>query len=657
MTNTPIPINPPSEQQKEPITLSHTIQMQADAVSSVIESNYQHGQPYQWAVELWRNFQQLLWILGGPQPHHTQKFDILDVGASTSISKRVVWNTAAPLSVADLDTYFSSLGAGAGDLFRLDNPNGKYHQGARVSLLPWNPAGLAVLTVQPGGTSHMIVLGLDSKNLYAVLTGTVVPTGVFGPVDLRKAITPDLKKHGGVAFVMLGKDASITDADGVDPAKGETAGGLYDELQNRVRDPHNVKVVVAEPGNAKGGGATIGGDPKGRQASVRTLHLHPWPATAQGSVVVDEYGTRIDWFVRDAEDPKSARHRPFRSEGHGVVVYGDENVSIGREWFRVAPQFGIPIKGAYKRVALHIVPPTNGPKWHVVQTSSRSGLAASDGSPLPMDKWAEAFEDTLPEEIQKVIDQERAKISKDLHGARPQRVERLLARIKSRIAAITEVRTSGKGQADPAEDDIDGKGAGDGPTKSKTKFKRCGNRGTGKRAGKVTPIRNAKGGVAAATKTTTMGAPQVEWLTADEWDANHAQDAPDKIAWYVDETLIHANLSHPILQEQFKFWALQMAEAKTKASRRLPADAISLQVQEAYTGLIATMALAQVAQHGKHKAREILNGEHVWEVALSGFENAELRIANNLANAAKAGGTPATSSLTPTPEDGLAEAS
>lgn len=637
--------------------MSNTIHMQAEAVSSVIESNYQHGQPYQWAIELWRNYHQAVHAAGGPQPHHMQRFDVMNIGAGPDISKRVVWNTAGPLSVEDLGTYFSSLGAGTGELFRLDNPNGKHHQGARVSLLPCNPAGLAVLTVQPGGESHMIVLGMDDKRQYAVLTDDVVPTGRFGPVDLRKAITPELRKHGGVAFVMLGHDPSSTDADGVDHGKKETAGGLYDELQNRVRNPHQVKVVIAEPGNTKGGGAAIAGDPARRRASVRTLHLNPWPAAAQGSVVVDEHGTTIEWFLRDAGDPSSARHRPFRSEGHGVLVYLDENVSLGREWHRIAASFGIPLKGAYKRVALHIVPPTVGPGWHVVQTSSRSGLAASDGSPLPIDSWAEAFEDAMPDAIKKVIEEERAKVSKQLQGPRPERMERLLARIKSRIVALTEVRTTGDGTADPASDVITGR-----KTTAKRKNKGGARKGTGRRAGsqgggKVTPIQDPKSGVAASTKKATWGAPKVDWLTAGEWDEQHAEDAPDRIAWYVDEGLIHVNLGDRIFQQQFGYWADQMATAKNKASRRLTAEVISLQVQEAYTGLIATMALAQVALRGKHKAREILNGENVWEVALSGFENVELRIANNLANAANAGGLPTTASLATPDDEALSEAS
>ncbi|GAG18489.1 unnamed protein product, partial [marine sediment metagenome] len=119
-----------------------------EIVASRLEEAYANSQPYQWAIELWRNFQQAIERLD-PEAREKaiQKFDLLNLHGGTL--KRVVWNTGPHMTEKEMNDYFTIIGKGHGNTWRMDNPTGNRHAGAREMILPWNPAGMVVVSYHP----------------------------------------------------------------------------------------------------------------------------------------------------------------------------------------------------------------------------------------------------------------------------------------------------------------------------------------------------------------------------------------------------------------------------------------------------------------------------------------------------------------------------
>ena len=218
------------------------LQIAPEGITRSLEEGYANGSTYQWALELWRNFWQ---AVGRSESTSAtapiQRFDMLNVHGGAL--KRVVWNTGPYMPEGDLRKYMLTLGQGGGDTWSLDNPLGDRHAGARESLLPWNPAGVVVLSYHPVDQPEGAMVWLrrdDDSGVFGALTlptdyetaigdvemDLVVPLGVdqFG-FDWRSIVHQTassgrndggLERHGGVAFVLLGSDRTADDIDGVD---------------------------------------------------------------------------------------------------------------------------------------------------------------------------------------------------------------------------------------------------------------------------------------------------------------------------------------------------------------------------------------------------------------------------------------------------------
>ncbi len=248
-----------------------------EGITRSLEEGYANGSTYQWALELWRNFWQAVGRAESTSATAPiQRFDMLNVHGGAL--KRVVWNTGPHMPEADLKKYMLTLGQGGGDTWSLDNPLGDRHAGARESLLPWNPAGVVVLSYHPteqpegamvwlqrdddNGVFGALLLPTDTETaLGDVEMGLVVPLGVdqFG-FDWRDILRQTassgrndggMQRNGGVAFVLLGTDRNVDDLDGVDCSeytstrgRSETPTGLATFLLDKIADTTDTSVSV-----------------------------------------------------------------------------------------------------------------------------------------------------------------------------------------------------------------------------------------------------------------------------------------------------------------------------------------------------------------------------------------------------------------------------
>lgn len=398
--------------QKGWIMPSAPIKMTAEAVASRLEEDYSSGSPYQWSIEWLRN----VWV----KPTATEAFiRILDLPGN---GVRVVMiDNGAHIPEDELYEYIATLGAGAGDLWRLDNMEGNRHAGLRASILPW--ADLTVATwddvLLPDGSEIELFYDGDTSTYSA---SDVVALDPEVLAALRKEVSAyDGTNKRGVAFILCDRDES-KDGPFSDARKGESTAGVADALRDRVFSVNNqdtgdpIRIVaevpifgtdVAKRKKGPGGGAVVTIDGKPTTLDSRTIKgFEPWvtrstpaalTAVTGDPIVLDEHGTVCRWWLL----PECDENRRVMRGGRGFVAirYKNELLPLSDNVQTDFRRFGIILSAVYDRLAIIIEPPTSGPGWHVKQNASRSRIESFNGMALPVDEWAETFVDQIPAAI------------------------------------------------------------------------------------------------------------------------------------------------------------------------------------------------------------------------------------------------------------------
>ncbi len=390
------------------------MKMTAEAVASRLEEDYSSGAPYQWAIEWLRN----VWA----KPTATEAF-IRIVEIPGNGTRLVMIDNGAPITEDLLYEYIATLGAGDGSMWRLDNMEGNRHAGLRASILPWADMTVAVWD------DDIMPNGLEIELFYDPATTTYESSDVVALdpdmlAALRKEVTPYADSpdeipglsptHSGaftrgVAFILFDRD-DTKDGPFYDERKGETSGGVQDALRDRVYAAVNqatgdplrivaeVTMPLADTKDKKGGGAVvnINGAPT-RLDSREIKGIQPWldrPSVTGDPLVVDDYGTRIHWWLLD----ELGDNRRLMNAGRGIAAirYKNELMPLSDRVQNDMRRFGIVLSAVYDRLAIVIEPPTSGPGWHVKQNPARSRVESFNGLPLPLDEWAEAFVTDMP---------------------------------------------------------------------------------------------------------------------------------------------------------------------------------------------------------------------------------------------------------------------
>lgn len=591
-------------------------------VASRLEESYANSRPYQWGIELWRNYTQ---VLERTNPKNIrgderQVFDVRPVHGGAL--KRVVWNTAAHMSAEELNSYFTQIGVGHGDTWRLDNPTGNRHAGAREMLIPWNPAGVVVISYHPEALPEGAMVWIAKEgDRYGLKS---LPTGVevFGEMvyqlvapltvddygfDWMTVLPEEMREHGGVAFVLLGRDLFADDLDGVDPGNeaigrsAETATALANALLDRIARIRGQVTVLYRVGTTETKGRLTRMSSDGTEYVYDSRNIYGaegWllegqrqkPAKHVSGVWSSTTGEfDVEWTLLDKATPQAIAFRPFKGLGHVVARYRDEFMDVtDKDHRRRLALWGVSYREVSDRLSLRIIPKTTGPGYHLRQGgASRSLLIGSDGQPVPWDDWAEEFSNDLPEPIKAAL--AAVKIQ---HRTSDEAIKRLMERIRTRMNGANRGAATETAEKDPKGN------VGSGPV-TEVGFGTLGGgtKGNGRperdpknpRSGTAATVNPAGTGHRPVVRRSIQKPPEARWFKPDEWEAQTAGlfDGVDPATIFVyltksgDEYELWFNEGHGLFIDQRQYYT-RWASEKGAALRRLPVEEIEQAVRQAY---------------------------------------------------------------------------
>ena len=391
--------------------------MGVGGVQHLIERAYREGSELQYLRELTRN--------------------ALEAGASR-VEFGPEWGAVERHGVYRLIVADNGKGMGPEQLLRFLNtfggggkPIGEAHEnfgvGAKTSLLPWNHAGVVVISWVPGDPDgSMIWLRRDPKTgeygakRFETEDGSfedvVTPHGEFSTTK------PDwISDHGTVVICLgnTGKEDTFLGKDGQGDIKAISA-----YLNKRLwRLPPDVEAYVKELRSQKrtdwprshaeaSSSAAHGSDVDRRWNKRRILGAKYFvvSTSAEGrmssnGVTELKDGTQIEWYLWDGERP--AVHSYAHMNGFIAAEYLDELYDT-QQHFSQFRTFGITQKQVRTNLTLIAVPPRSGRGGYgVYPDTARSALKIRGtkraGEALPWPNWGQEFAENMPEEVAKAI--------------------------------------------------------------------------------------------------------------------------------------------------------------------------------------------------------------------------------------------------------------
>lgn len=410
--------------------MSDLLTMRIGDTRPIIDRNYRDvTQPGQWLRETFRNSEEA----NASNVHFGIEWQGVE---SQGVYRRYVADDGIGMDESDLDTFMLTYGGGG-------KPIGTEHEnygiGAKVTLLPWNPAGLLVISYKGGNGYAMLMRGGDrdygakpweaeDEDGTFVITAVIDPYGAslgeFGLGDIG-AIWQQMPfwegreeppEHGTI-FLLLGPDVDYDTISG-DPARPTESATHMQALYLNSRLwvlPDDLTVTIdvpvgtdkntwasRNPGQISGGPGT-GGFSRRRITGAKWHIDRDGRLAVQDDVVTLSDGTRVHWWIRD-ELPEGRLNPYGPRAGLIAVLYDDELYDVSRaedaKWrYR---QFGIPASDAMARVFLVIKPPVEGPHG-IYPTGGRDRLRRRGGRDLPFADWGSEFHAQMPPPIAKAI--------------------------------------------------------------------------------------------------------------------------------------------------------------------------------------------------------------------------------------------------------------
>jgi hypothetical protein len=411
--------------------MSSLLAMRIGDTRPFIDRNYRDiTQPGQWLRETFRNAEEA----EASNVHYGIEWQ----GVETQrVYRRYVADDGIGMNEDDLDTFMLTYGGGG-------KPIGTEHEnfgiGAKVTLLPWNPAGLLVISYKRGQGYAMLMRGdereygaapweaLDEDGEVvhaAVIDPQDAPLPEFGIADIGSiwqqipfwAEAEDPPDHGTI-FLLLGPEKDHDTILG-DPNRPEESTTYMQALHLNmrlwaVREGQTITVDVPvgngkttwttrNPGQIEGGPGT-GGFTRRRITGARDFidRGGRLPITS-GQVKLDNE-TIATWYLRDETPDK--RPNPYGPRaGFIAVLYKDELYDIARaedaKWrYR---QFGIPAAEVMARTFIVIEPPLDGANG-IYPTGGRDRLLRKGARDLPFTNWGATFHEHMPTEIAAAIE-------------------------------------------------------------------------------------------------------------------------------------------------------------------------------------------------------------------------------------------------------------
>lgn len=557
------------------------VHVPTDATPHLIRQAYDAGGPFQWAREAWRNCDES----GATRI----VFDVERQAAERrGVLRRTIIDDGAGMAPDDMKDFLTTFGGG-GKPIGVDS---NFGQGFKSAVLPWNPYGVVVISYtdqHPDGS--MLWIERDQQGNYRLREweivdedGDVVMADVIAPFDDTEhdcdwsRIRPDWLKTGTI-MVLMGDSATADTVEGdPDSARSETAKGLLRYLNSRLLDvpdrdgePVSTTLVVLERVRDRTEARRASRDntielPDGEVLAVHQRRVHGTkhfiPSAAKnGTVVVDDHGTVVEWYyVPEPAQPVDGSVDYINQKPVVVVDYQGEAYHADTSVHRYR-QFGITdeIRG---RTWLVIRPPVYSDqrptKWGVLTQASRNMLISRGGTELPWEAWGDSFYNSFPDELAEARDRarEQSTMTSDPNAAK--NLNRILDRLNPRYKASRLVTSAlGKIAGFPAG----GKAGSPGhrPT-APAKVRRPGG-GSGGGTEGLELVTAASGGPVKAKEAQVRGGyPSFEWKEFEPENQKYLADYNPKdqgtgIDGQPSQGVVYLNNRHPVFVQEFQYWS------------------------------------------------------------------------------------------------------
>lgn len=579
--------------------MSGNTPLQFLGVGSLLEREYRNSPAYQWGRELARN---------GLEAGATNiEFGPEWEGVKATGTYRMQYaDDGQGMTKEELREYMRTLGKG-GKI--VGGPHDNYALGSRMTLLPWNPAGVVVISVRDG-EAYMVKMMFDPDAAegegefvleeveWKDADGNDGLATVYPPyyddemgIDWAATIPKFIRDAGhGTTFTLLGRSLSEDTIDG-DSERGESNRFLGRKYFNTRfwQLPEGVRLRVYEMPEDRSMWAPGKGQfrkVRGARSLIEYRKKDGTDFIEASNVVPLPDGTKVHWWLRT--EPKVETGGLGATSAYIGVLYRDElygqaytesedgDTKTGANVYR---QFGIGSDSVRRRVFLVIEPPEYD------EATGASGVAPSTGradlywmgsgissrSVKPSD-WSADFGGKVPKEILDAINAEYD--SREQSDDREERLKRVMDRFADRWKAS-------RARVQPAETDTTTTPTSPGtvprsPIDSPTKPRKP-------RKKKVVVVRGRGGdtvigqpdtGTTPAKRTSvSVGVPHCRWVTAEDINDAGMIAAWQKPTAQYPNGCIELDEDHPVVRTQIEHWQNQYSPAVKNDVEKLVKDA------------------------------------------------------------------------------------
>lgn len=540
--------------------------MKAGGVQVLVERAYRESGQYQWVRETYKNAEEA--------KASRIEFTVEWTGvANRGVYRRLIADDGVGMAPDQLEGFINVFG-GSGKPIGGEHEN--YGIGSKTSLLPWNRAGVVIISWF-GGEPSMVQLEQDPTtgeyglHVFSATDedGTEVNETVIEPYDDSDGetgvdwtlVSPDwIRTAGhGTVIVLLGNSLDDDTVLGAPGRKEDATKGLLKYLNGRLWEiPDGVEVYadVFSRTDKRHWPTAQGADGYMRRQVRGARHYVEW--TTKGGVasagVTDlPSGVRGRWWLRD-ETELSLDYAP--SQGFVGVLYRNElfDLSAHPSTFR---SFGIANAAIRRRLYVVLEPALAGATDGVdgvYPNTSRNGLLIRDasgeraGDRIPVAEWGEQFAELMPAEVREAV--AAALTGKDTRDDLDASLrEKIAARFSSRWS-VTRLKARAGGA-----DTVTPTTAGTAPRIPRRARRRrtSAGGGTGGLSGGL--VIGTTPGPLAAGRTKVKG-------SLPEWKPGTAADVGEAwiLASYVEhggtngEPLVLINAEHPVMRSQIEYY-------------------------------------------------------------------------------------------------------
>lgn len=582
------------------------VPMQTSGVQYLIERTYREGGRYQWVRELLVNALEA----GAKRVEFGIDWAAVE---KLGVYRRVVMDDGVGMTPDQMTRYFNTFGAGGKAIGGLHE---NFGVGSKTSLLPWNKAGLVVLSWVDGEGSMIWIQRDPETEQYGLRlfeardeeSGEVTLEAVVEPFGEWAALKPPWLDRHGTVVVLLGDDPKQDTMLGDPHREEQDLKGIAAYLNRRVWEvPADVEVIVEEvrssdraswarkPTEAYGPEPVKGPD---RRVNRRTIsgaryyiqyhdNFKKGRLGASGMIPMKD-GTKMHWFLWEGERPGVQSYAAFL--GYVATLYRNELYDVTSH-LAVYRSFGVTAPEVRSKLWL-IAEPREGEEnavGGVYPRTDRNALLlrgeGNAGEPLPVHTWAAEFADQMPDAIREALrkarGQETGGVDDDAWRARL--AERLGTRWRidrMRVAVASD---------EEAESTVNPTQLGSLPAAPKAKRKRQHQERDAESSGGLrgTLVLGPEGGVQPAAKVRVAGGIPTYRIVGPE------EVEPGMIAsWMANdpghpEGVVLLNGEHPVIQQQMAYFSAQYP------------DHVAPDVEREVVAIYGQIACARVAHSEK----------------------------------------------------------